>query len=501
MASASTTFKKGDPRTLEAGRKGGRVKAQRHHKAQYPFEGTILDVMDAAGLTGPSWKPWRAFWKAVYALPMDEVELAIYRSHTERERPPEAPVREAWMPIGRRGGKSHNAAIAALFMGTRFDTSRLAAGEVGVIPILASDRRQARQILGYLKGLFELDDFRGYVFRVLKESVELNNGLSIEVHTANYRTTRGYTCIGCLMDEVAFWRTDDGSANPDTEILTALRPSMATIPDALLLGLSTPYAARGELFKACERSFGQDDARVLVWNADTRSMNPGIPLEVIEQAYEEDPLAAASEFGSDGRVQFRRDVEVFLDPEAIRAVTIPDRRELPPLQGVRYRAFVDPSGGSQDSFTLAIAHDEGETAVLDAIREVRPPFSPDDVVKGFADFLRTYRISRVTGDRYAGEFPRELFRKYGITYEPSQLTKSDLYRELVGPINSGRVELLDLPVLRTQLQGLERRVARGGKDSIDHGYGQKDDVANSAAGSLVLTLKAQPRVNIRILGA
>lgn len=55
---------------------------------------------------------------------------------------------------------------------------------------------------------------------------------------------------------------------------------------------------------------------------------------------------------------------------------VPGGAVLPPVQGVSYIAFTDPSGGSQDSFTLALAHQEGEGAVLDLVLERRPPFSP-----------------------------------------------------------------------------------------------------------------------------
>ena len=478
-------FAKGSARTRQAARKGGLVKAARRRKRDGPFEGTILDVMDTAGLTGPSWAPWRAFWKAVFGLPMTEEDVAAYRRHTDREKPPADPVSEAWMPIGRRGGKSRNAALAAMHMAISFDVSQLAPGELAVVPIIAADRKQARQVLGYLRGLLALEEFKPYLARSLKETVELTSGVNIEVHTGSYRTVRGYTLIGAVLDEVAFWRTDDGSANPDTEVVSALRPGMATVPNALLLGLSSPYAARGELYKAVERSFGQDDPRVLVWNSDTVSMNPHVPAHIIQRAFEDDPVSAASEYGQDGRVQFRRDVEAFLDVEAVRAVTVTDRRELAPERGHVYVAFVDPSGGLQDSFTLAIAHAETDTAVLDATREVRPPFSPDSVVKDFAKLLESYGVITVIGDRYAGEWPRERFRVHGIEYEPSELTKSQIYGELLAPVNSGRVRLLDLPVLRAQLASLERRVARGGKDSIDHAPGARDDVANAAAGALV----------------
>ena len=53
-------------------------------------------------------------------------------------------------------------------------------------------------------------------------------------------------------------------------------------------------------------------------------------------------------------------------------------------------------------------------------------------------------------------------------------------------LNSARVELLDSPRLISQLCGLERRTARGGRDSIDHGPGGHDDLANAVAGALVL---------------
>ena len=65
--------------------------------------------------------------------------------------------------------------------------------------------------------------------------------------------------------------------------------------------------------------------------------------------------------------------------------------------------------------------------------------------------------------------------------------------------NPGEVDLLDLPRLITQLAGLERRTARGGRDSIDHGPGGHDDVANSVAGALARVV-APPRSMMDVLG-
>jgi len=104
----------------------------------------------------------------------------------------------------------------------------------------------------------------------------------------------------------------------------------------------------------------------------------------------------------------------------------------------------------------------------------------------FAATLKTFRLSAVTGDRYAGLWPRERFAVHGITYELSEQPKSDIYRDSLPLMNSRAVELLDIPRLANQLCDLERRTARGGRDSIDHPPGGHDDLANAALGALLL---------------
>ena len=112
----------------------------------------------------------------------------------------------------------------------------------------------------------------------------------------------------------------------------------------------------------------------------------------------------------------------------------------------------------------------------------------------FAALLKSYGILRVGGDKYAGEWPREQFRKHGgITYEPSEKPKSDLYRDLLPLLNSGRIELLDHPRLVAQACGLERRCARGGRESIDHAPGARDDLINAPAGVAAATNRGKIR--------
>jgi hypothetical protein len=147
----------------------------------------------------------------------------------------------------------------------------------------------------------------------------------------------------------------------------------------------------------------------------------------------------------------------------------------------------DPSGGANDAFTLAIAHHEGKTAILDLVRERQPPLSPEAVIEEYAGVLRKYRITQVIGDRYAGEFPREVFRKHGVNFEPAERSS-----DLVSVINSRGCDLLDNNRLVGQLIGLERRVRTAGRDLIDHAPGGHDDLANAVAGALLEANKAPP---------
>jgi hypothetical protein len=120
-------------------------------------------------------------------------------------------------------------------------------------------------------------------------------------------------------------------------------------------------------------------------------------------------------------------------------------------------------------------------------------------VKEFSDALKAYGISRIHGDRYAGEWPREAFRKCGVEYRVADKTNSDLYLTLLPLLNSGRVELLDHKRLVVQLCGLERRTSRGGRDSIDHVPGGHDDVAKAVAGAAVIAAQAAARPQTKIV--
>jgi hypothetical protein len=347
--------------------------------------------------------------------------------------------------------------------------------------VICADRKQARVIMRYVKGLLaSVPMLAPLIEGETRERIDLNNRVTIEVHTASFRTTRGYTIVAALLDELAFWSVED-SAEPDFEIINAIRPGMATVPNAMLLCASSPYSRRGALWDAHRKHFGTDGP-ILVWQAATRTMHPSVPQRVIDEAIERDPASAGAEYGA----QFRSDLEAFVNREIVQHCVSAGVYERPPSPSVTYYfAFIDPAGGSgTDAMTLAIGHELDGVAVVDAVREARPPFSPEFVTEEFAALLKTYGCYTVEGDRFGGEFCREPFSKRGINYEVAGRSKSELYAHSLLPmLNSGRVDLLDNARLFQQIVGLERRTARGaGRENIDHAPGAHDDLANSVAG-------------------
>jgi hypothetical protein len=490
-------------------------------------DGDSLDEEDE-GDPRATWIAWRVFLAAAFGEPCpDEIpecpypgvpedldvprgaaslkkgmsNREIYEACTGRANWPEVQAKIVSLVVGRRGGKSYITAIIGIFLACcrRY---RLNLGTKGMVMILARDREQAgvirRYVLAFLQAVPELGAMlKGQPTQKL---IELTNGITIEVRAVSDGGTRGYTVVGALMDEIAFWPTDSNSARQDRKIIRALRPAMFGIKGAMLVMLSSPYAKRGEFYDTYRKGYANDEQRrTFVWQADTLSMRPEQDPELlteIREEYTDDPESAKAEYGA----HFRSDLESIFSKAAIEALCEPGRYE----QGyfaarAPYRAFVDPSGGSSDSYTLAIAHDEtrevviGDTKetitvpVLDKIVEWQPRFDPEAVSIEVVTICKTYRISSVTGDAFGGEWPRDPLKKRGIGYTLSDRSRSELYLDLLPMVNSARCELLDGTKhirMVNQFANLERRPGRG-KDVVDHPTGSHDDVANAVAGVLV----------------
>lgn len=465
---------------------------------------TILDLFDNLPWfdSGADWTAWRSFLCAVYGLPMSQEEYDIYVKCTGRKDAPTKKAEQFAGICGRRARKSAIAATIAVFEGGYRDyTPHLAPGERAMIPIISADKESAQAIRRFTEAILVQPGLSHLLAGEPKgEEIPLRTHVDIKIRAAKITAGRSWAIPLALLDEVAFFPTKE-SATPDEDIIRGIRGAMANIPGAMLGLLSSPYAQRGVLWDAYEQHYGNEGDPVLVWVATTLTMHKTAAIvEFVQKEWKRDPVAAAAEVGNEvGVITFRADVKDFISRDVLKALTVTGRKELLPcsLEPVElghaeparytYFGFVDPSGGSQDAMTLAIAHwdHEKNKAVLDLLRHEPAPFKPKDVVKKFAADLLRYHLGSVTGDAYAGLWPRDEFSDNGIAYLLSDRDKHDIYRDLLPALNSGTVELLDDEMCFDELKSLQRRLTSTGREIIDHPQGLHDDLANSAAGALL----------------
>lgn len=438
---------------------------------------------------GESWQFWRAVLSAAFGLPLDAEQERAFERLAGGRTAPQSRVRELWVVAGRRSAKTHVSAAVAVYLatiGAELDGTlrELSAGERGIVQLIAVDRKQAAVALGYIRGLLHSSPtLSAMVQRESGDAIDLDNHVSLEVVTNSFRSVRGRTLVAAILDECAFYR-DAESATPDVETYRAIVPSLATT-GGLLIGVSSPYAKRGLLHAKWQKHYGKD-GDVLVLQGATRDFNPLIDPRIIADAEADDPAAAKAEWHG----QFRDDVEAFLAREVVEQARRSSPLELPYDRRHRYEFFADPAGGGADEFTIAGGHMEADRAIIDVLRARRG--TPADIVAEYAALLRSYRVSRITADRYAGSWPSDEFKRHGITCASAKKSKSDLYVDVLAAFNSGRVEIPPDDRLVAQFIGLERRTARSGRDSVDHAPNSHDDRSNAVAG-LVEVLAAHSR--------
>ena len=309
-------------------------------------------------------------------------------------------------------------------------SKRLVPGEIGTVAVIAASREQANTVFSYIRGFLTASELlAGQVASIGRDEIMLHGDICISVVTNSFRTGgRGMTLLAVIGDEISYWR-DESSAQPDVETYRAVLPSLVA-SGGIWVGISTGYRRAGLLYQKHREHFGHDGDDVLVVSGPTERFNPTIDPALIAKARAEDPEAAEAEW--DGG--FRRDIAAFLSDRDIEAAIDHDRpTELGPRSELRYTAFADPSGGRHDAYCLAIGHFEGAQAdgrfVLDVVRGAQPPFDPQTTTRAFADLLKEYSLSTVTGDAYSAEWVEGAFRDGGIRYQRCEKPKSALYLE------------------------------------------------------------------------
>ncbi len=190
-----------------------------------------------------TWGAWEVYLKALFGLEMSAEEGKIYQEHTGNRPRPGKAKQISYVLSGRRSGKSKISSLLACYIATSRDWSKvLSPGEQGYIFLIANDKEQAKILKRYISGILERSPrLKSLIKKNLTWEIQLNNGITIAVRTKNFRTLRGYSVIAAILEELCFWRSEE-SANPDLEVVAAVRPSMLTVKDSMLIGISSADA-------------------------------------------------------------------------------------------------------------------------------------------------------------------------------------------------------------------------------------------------------------------
>jgi hypothetical protein len=447
--------------------------------------------------SGDSWGVWLVVAKAIFGEKLDRKERRLFTQFTGRAVPQATQAREVWLACGRRAGKDYFTAALVVFLAC-LRPYTFNKGELGRVMLLAVDSDQADVLYQYITEL--VDSIPAIARQVQSRSVKFGmrrvtfkNQVEILIKPADKRRVRGRTLIAVVCDEIAHWFSEEHHANPDTEVLAAVKPGMLGVPGAMLICISSPYRRQGTLYETDQREWGRNGSPVLFWRAATWDMRPDTPGHRLRYPTFIDELTAECErdrsfFYSEYGAEYRVDLEDYLTREQLDAVTV-DRAEIQYEPGMRAFAFIDTSGGEgQDSqaFCITLRLPDGRGAVAKLV-EWKPPFDSAASAKEVAEICKAYKIAKVHGDKFGGAMFASMLRQHGIGYEPTTQTATELYRGFAGAVTGKRIELLGATETAqrgiNQLMRLERR--QGG-EKITHPEREHDDIANSIAGAALL---------------
>ena len=290
----------------------------------------------------------RAILKTTYGLRLDSQELEIYCRATGRETYVPQEQSELTVIAGRQSGKtSRIGALIGLY--EAFRDHGLPPGERACVLVIAPVVQQATIAFRCLKRFIEASPILTQkVLKIRKDEIELRNSVSIVCRPCSYITIRGVPVICAICDEMAFWRHEETAANPEQEVIDAIRPAMATVHNAKIVKVSTPYRKEGILWREFKQRRELDYP---VWQLSTEQMNPAVPKMFLDKAQRSNKET----FQREHLAEFTDSVLGWITPEILEQCIMWGYREMPRVFDSTYIAAIDPAFRSSD-FGFAISH-------------------------------------------------------------------------------------------------------------------------------------------------
>ncbi|MBI2391504.1 MAG: hypothetical protein HYV09_18080 [Deltaproteobacteria bacterium] len=367
---------------------------------------------------------------------------------------------------GARGGKTYLAALRLLHLALTVPL-QLAPGEHAFAPFIAPDMRLATQGLRYVAGAVRstqalarcVDGKIGSEgFTVVRHDGEPVRFEALPA-TAGGSAVRGRTLVGVVMDEAAFFR-DEFSAVNDEDIFRGFAPRI--VPGGQALVVSTPWAQAGLLYKEFSNNRGEPKTAIAAHAPTTLLRTDEHTRALVAKERMRDPENARREFDAEF---LPRGSGAFFDPTAIDA-SIFDRLDVP--RGWALTAAID-AGFRSDASALVIVACGGEQFAVVHREELRPdkgaPLKPSEVIRTFAQSLRSFGVSRVAADQFYVEAVREHLSEHGIGLVEApagQIGKVTTHMRARSILHEGRLRMPRDERMLNQLKSIEQRPTAGG---------------------------------------
>lgn len=365
--------------------------------------------------------------------------------------------RQLVLRVGRRGGKSSSLCRVAIAEGLYGDHT-IPLGDKGVFAFISTTLKEAKERLDTCEELLRTLDVRHK--RTAGEIVLEDRPVVWRTYAASIAGVSGFTCIGAVCDEVAKWRDADTGANPATEVLASLRPTMATMPNARLFLSSSPM---GTLDAHAAAFDAGDTAHQRVAFAPTWVAHPAI-TEELTHLLEPNEDVWRREYGA---IPFEGSEAGLYAPRLVDAATC-GWSEVEPERYHHYAAWMD-AGMRGNAWTFGVATNRADKRAVVLLREWRgsthSPLDPFRVFEEMAPILRRYEVPCVAADAYQFDALSRIAIRCGVTMHLDTLTaerKRRRYENLQARLADHAVELPTHRQMRADLLSVRRRATPNG---------------------------------------
>lgn len=377
--------------------------------------------------------------------------------------------------VGRRGGKSTSISRIVV-LEALFGDHKVPPGDVGVVAIISVKLSEAKDRLGTIRKLL---DVLGVKYTIIDQfGVQLvDRPIAFRVFAAGIGSVSGFTAIAVFCDEVSKWKDAITGKNPATEVLAAVRPTLAGMNNAKMFLSSSPLGNDDAHAKAFER--GDNDLQMVI-QAPTWVARPSL-TEAMTHAYEDDDLVWSREYGA---IPHDGSVESIYTPPMI-ACAIRARSKLDPLlpmpydPAADYVAAMDPAMRG-DSWTLTIvgtwraAMKEPARYSLVVAKEWRGkkkvPLDPEHVFSEMKPLLRKYNLSSVWQDQHNYDALKSSAMRAGIETmleNSTQSTNVRVHESLKNLMAQEVFDMPNLPSLKADLGNVRMMIGKGGGPRVE----------------------------------